>query len=739
MRFHAHVDFVLPGVGARTSATIVAAALLMPIVAGGSGCSRRPSSADAAAANGNAIAQLIQRLCDLEGENKARAEGLADADRSAADPKSGPLRLLDLSSHLTAAEQEGLAKLYRQQMESSIAQLRGEIDKHDRYVKDQVAPSWNKLAGEWQRVRETRGGFERDMRKSQQSALALGTENKWFWLSALVAVAVLMGMFFLENRHDLRRWLNGGQARALGLGNLLVAAFVLLCLLTAALFFASDGILVDLLDRSGAVASGSWAAERAEDAQKITEAEARQASQLQEVEQIRKTLLEKAMQLVPGRQATAVVDTWWEHRQLDETRRAQMFALQENQQRFEGMVKELRDDDAAIVADKDATVGWRRYASRISGGIGLGILGLLAAGTFRFERGRRARIRTIAETCPNCLAMGRLEQASDREGLLRCTNVISETPYEECGFEYPTHLREFQKLSFPTLGIPKSGKTFWLAMTYSRLDSRDFAGLSEEVRITPINTSSTPVIEKAVKDILKESLSPKATEAKAGREVPPPPPITYQCADLDTRCGRSEILVNLFDYSGEVVQRMTLDDQQRRRAFNADGYLWFLDPLSDPIAGQSLIEDQVKALSSFERDVRLVKGLLAGQQLHRPIAICVPKIDMMVNEHYAENGNVIERFYIDLGEVGWAFDEQSIDKRSELMRSLSDKIWPNWNIHRAVDGLFGGRYKFFPLTSVGLDKPGERELSRRTIAPKGILHPLMWLLHMNGYPVLPPK
>jgi hypothetical protein len=31
---------------------------------------------------------------------------------------------------------------------------------------------------------------------------------------------------------------------------------------------------------------------------------------------------------------------------------------------------------------------------------------------------------------------------------------------------------------------------------------------------------------------------------------------------------------------------------------------------------------------------------------------------------------------------------------------------------------------------------GEKDLNKRTINPYGILEPLLWLLHMNGYPVL---
>ena len=36
----------------------------------------------------------------------------------------------------------------------------------------------------------------------------------------------------------------------------------------------------------------------------------------------------------------------------------------------------------------------------------------------------------------------------------------------------------------------------------------------------------------------------------------------------------------------------------------------------------------------------------------------------------------------------------------------------------------------------GSDGLGETDLSLRTISPFGLLEPLLWLLEMNGYPVL---
>lgn len=687
------------------------------------------SAAPSAIADSDAgeIARASQRRVEIESANKACEDVLIAAGRRALDSQFGLLQQLN---RLTNVEQKGIREFLEQRTRAATKALQSEINAHEAYVSNDFVPAWERLVSEQRRVARARDAFERDERRAQQAALALGTEHRWFWLSALVAVAVLMGVVLVDHRHELRRYLNGGQARALGLSKLLVAAFIVLCMLTAALFFTSDGILVEFLERTGGETVVTRLAARAsEDAKKVTEAEARQAAREKDVEQLRRELADGVAKCVPPEQAGGVFDAWWSYLQTTARRRAQSMSLEQNRQRFDAVVAEVNADDAAITSARASARKWRRYASRISGVIGLGILGLIGAGAVVFVRGAKARQQKIFATCPNCLGEGQLESAHSDNGKVRCTNVISNSPDPiECEFEFPAHLREYPKLSFPTLGIRHSGKTFWLTQTYDRLTSRDYPA---HVNFTPVRTSASDKIEKTVRDILTSKIDTQATQHGV-----PPPPVVFDFSDHDSY-GQSSILVNLFDYSGEVTEEFPLTSHQRRRAFSADGYLWFLDPTSDVNTGLSQIPEQKKALSRFESEVREVKKLKAGQQLHRPIAICVPKIDLMINERYAEGGNVVERFYEQLGEIGWGMDEVSIRQRSDLMRNLRHTIWPNWEIERAVDDLFGGRYMFFPLTPVGLDEPGQKDLKRRTIAPVGILHPLMWLLHMNGYPVLP--
>ena len=76
-----------------------------------------------------------------------------------------------------------------------------------------------------------------------------------------------------------------------------------------------------------------------------------------------------------------------------------------------------------------------------------------------------------------------------------------------------------------------------------------------------------------------------------------------------------------------------------------------------------------------------------------------------------------------------------MSRRSAITGELRDTIWPGWNIEREVDEIFGGRFQFFPMTPVGLESKGEKDLSKVTIRPFAVLEPLLWLLHMTGHPI----
>jgi len=691
------------------------------------GCGRRTPVPNARSDVAESVAVARQRV-EAEAGIEATEKVLVAVGTRTLDKRFGPLRQL---GSLDAAEQKAFAAILEDRTESAARKLESEIASQEKFLTSEFEPGWKKLAETWLSTTRDRDRFERDERKSKQTALALGTEHRWFWLSSLIAVAALLALFAADRRHEIRRFFNGGRAKELGLGWVLVVAFGVICFLTIALFVASDGILVDLLDRSSGEGTAASVGREAEaDAARLTELTTRQSSQRKEVEQLREKLEAEFAKQLPEAAAGPLFDRWWGFWKAAASRQAQLKSLERCEARFNEALAAVRENATKIAAARESTERWRTRAARLTGFIGLGVLSLVTAGAVMLARGIRARTQKLAATCPMCLSEGNLQESDGKgdasgggngipPGMVQCANVISESPFEECEFNFPSMFRGVPKLCFPTLGIPKSGKTHWLAMVYRELNKGNFPS---DVEFAKIRSSDSEEFERIVNEIIVEKSRPGATQSNAI-----PKPIVFNFLDRD-RMGRSNILVNIFDYSGEVYRKMT-SEQQLQRALRAEGFFLFLDPTTTS-------DEQLQHLVNFRQDVRVVKKLKAGQQIHCPVALCVPKIDLMPDQPYARGGNVIERFYEDLGVIGWDMDTASIRKRSELMRGLRDTIWPGWEIERQLDDLFGGRYMFFPLTPVGLNEPGVNDLSQQNISPVGILQPLMWLLHMNGYPIL---
>jgi hypothetical protein len=603
-------------------------------------------------------------------------------------------------------------------------------------VSSELNEQETRLRSQWRSVRASLNSKRLqlfDVKVSQQFAgqlaFLLNVDNRWFWLFGVIAFSGLVGVAVYDRRHEIRRRLNGGRARAMGLSRLLSVLLLLLVLVTSATFIFGDQLSDLLLKASigettqprNALVAENDEAERSleESTRRAVAANSRYAKALRNL---------KSSLLSSAGSSTELIDRWESTTSQAISVQAEMHMLGEVSKKLQADIEQLKvlQQDVMATAEQTARYHWIRQCVRA--GLGLTLLGITTGGGILLERGVRRRTEKISNTCPLCLGQETFvpvdETPSGHEGLtmVQCKNVISEQPYEECDFIFSAIYREITKLCFPTLGIPQAGKTHWLAMVYRELNRGNYPGF---VQFERIKSSSSDSFDSVIDEILNRKIGPAATQV--GRI---PHPLVFNFVDRD-RLGASDILVNIFDYSGEVTRSQTLQDRQRQRALDGDGFLFFLDP-TEPS------ETQSEALANFREDLRRIKGIKAGGQIRTPVALCVSKIDLMTNESYAdpEGGGVVGNFYRNLGEVGWKSDLASIRARSQLMSHLRDTIWPGWQIERQIHDLFGGRYMFFPLSPVGLNGIGEADLGRRTIAPIGLLEPLLWLLHMNGYPVL---
>jgi hypothetical protein len=289
------------------------------------------------------------------------------------------------------------------------------------------------------------------------------------------------------------------------------------------------------------------------------------------------------------------------------------------------------------------------------------------------------------------------------------------------------------RCAFLAVGLPGSGQTMWMVMACrqileKRYNLRTGAGLQ-----LPSTGRSQELLALAA-DILKRRVLPRPTVAD-----PAAPPFTFYAR------GR-------YGWSGlwrkwEVgVEVLALNDRLRfakSGSFSLGdvrGCLLFLDPTRPA--------EELARLSRGATAIEVLWGVTAGLKaaglLGTPAAVCIPKIDLVVNPRSARSKlnigvDQVLRFYRDLeasasSKGGLTLEQLKL--RSRWTESLMEAVWPTWEFRRGLRELLGPEFLFFPMTSVGLGEPGEPDIRKRTIAPFGTLEPLLWLLHKCGYPVL---
>ncbi len=562
------------------------------------------------------------------------------------------------------------------------------------------------------------------------AASLLCLDDRWFWAAVLAALAGLAGISLHAHRHGLRRRWSGRRGR-IGARGLWAAGFVLLAGAVAAL-----GVADRQADQRKSLAESGFDAIRermAEEAAQLESEVDRFSAEVRVATTAQAGLREASQRslaaAVPGL-AKSAADLGDRALEVG-VGLAVLDGLTGPVQADLSELARVQEDLQAAI-DASAEHRWQRGVVRA--GIGIAVLGLATAGGWLLRRSTRRRQAATASTCPLCLgtippgAASQNGNAKQGPTIVRCTNVLDSAKGIHCDYAIRDAYRPMPKLCFPTLGVPRAGKTHWLAMVYWQLNRGNYPASVRFERVRPVESASGEDFDRIVEQILISRLGTTGTQ---GARIPHP--LMFNFSDHD-RWGSSNLLVNIFDYSGEVTATLGADDYRRRRAMEADGYFFFLDPTLPA-------EPQAKALAEFREDLRLLKGLEESKSLRLPLALCVSKIDLLARQSYAlpDGGDAVARFYEDLAKIdpsGEGMTLDVIEARSRVVAGLRDTIWPGWQIERAVDDLFGGRVMFFPLTPVGLDGRGESDLSLRTIAPFGLLEPLAWLLQMNGYPVL---
>ncbi len=350
----------------------------------------------------------------------------------------------------------------------------------------------------------------------------------------------------------------------------------------------------------------------------------------------------------------------------------------------------------------------------------------------RVIRQRQERLKKESSQCPRCLAPESLVRVENNFTNMRNEAMFNyECQVAECGqITYPEVIGH-PRTCFPTVGVRNSGKSHWLFTSYQYV--RNTTNLDQATRalIQKVTTPDDYIFEDLVVNYLEKHRNLPATQYDT------PKPILCYVKDADS-FARKSTLVNLFDFSGEVMFRDLALDPIRQRSLLFDGFVLFLDPtqVMQNQEGELTINDQIDALARFHDELQRMRGIPLGVPIDVPIAVCISKIDMLVNRN--PMGTRAVRWIEELREtMSFRTTRHLVEERSKFTAEELPSMFPGWDIPRMLRERFGSRFMFFPVSAVGIEdgELGEEDLSRRTWAPFGIMEPLLWLLHMHGYRV----
>lgn len=421
------------------------------------------------------------------------------------------------------------------------------------------------------------------------------------------------------------------------------------------------------------------------------------------------------------------------------------------------------DDQLARLAEEtarldrlEASAKWRSIGvASLRSIVALGLLAGTIAPYWLAQREQRAARQLAARTCPRCFRLDTLEV--ERIGPRRNPTAEAsahrrkkpappppeaDDPHEpeaicsRCGLRIRMSYLTVPRLCFPAVGVRSSGKTHMLATAYDRIRRRTAPTVAT---LQPARSTHEGEAERRFEQFIHLIVNLRGEAGATDRTLPNP--ILIHVMDADP-IGPNSTLVNLFDYSGELVNRDVDVNQLKATAVRMDGFLLFLDPTQ--LYGDNAkvtLEEQLGMLDEFLAELRQQRQVPVGQTIPVPVAVCIPKFDLLLTENPISGQSVVFIRSL-LQELTPANPRTTtlalIQARSQLVEQMLPMMFPGVNIREIIEGYFGRQLMFFPISSVNLIERelGVKDLSRRSaIIPYGVAEPIVWLLHMHGYEV----
>jgi hypothetical protein len=438
----------------------------------------------------------------------------------------------------------------------------------------------------------------------------------------------------------------------------------------------------------------------------------------------------------------------------------------------ERLAREAESEKTQLTADR-AKVGslisgakWRSIAfASLRGVFAVVLFGIAITPFLRAQKRERALVQADAKKCPRCFSeklhiektgtapgAGDSETAEeDEEPVPRyragqrkakakpqaTANAANETGYVECqscGFRFLRSYQKVRRFCFPVVGVRNSGKTHMLATGYDKVRKRTAPTIATVIPAPSLGDDRFDLYIDLILNLKRD----------AGNTLHdvhnPPDPVMMHVRDADPQ-GANTALVNLFDYSGELVNQKIDVDRLKKQAVKMDGFMLFLDPTQlDGRSGGVTLDRQLAALNEFMSDMREARKIDPGDVIPVPVAIVIPKFDLLVtrNPIHGQSVPFIRKILGEMNPPPKQTTLQTLRDRSDLVEDMLELMFRGVDVRALVESYFGNQVMFFPVSSVSLfeNELGIEDLSRRTIAPFGVAEPFLWLLHMHGYRVL---
>ena len=326
-------------------------------------------------------------------------------------------------------------------------------------------------------------------------------------------------------------------------------------------------------------------------------------------------------------------------------------------------------------------------------------------------RANRAALKLASRQCPRCFKLDKLRierrGAIDREPVGKRfakqpatpeRREKKETGYVECancGLRLRLSYLKVRRLCFPAVGVPGSGKTHMLATAYHNVQ-RGMAPSTAAIQQAP------SLGDKRFDQYIELIVESRGTAGGTVHALPDP--IMIHVRDNDA-AGSNTALVNLFDYSGELLNDKIDLSELRKNAVRMDGFMLFLDPTQlYGGSGRVTLKAQLAKMKEFLTDMRDERGVAVGTVIPVPVAVCIPKFDMLLTENPIGGQAVhfTRHMMANLNPDPKRNSLRVIAARSELVEQMLPLMFPGIDVRDIVEGFFGKQVMFFPVCSVNM-------------------------------------